>query len=142
MTDITQRKPQKTPDTARDRELGRQVLELHAERATITKRARHSVVRATRTTRSRDEVVEEDLVHERVVVERVPIGQIVDAVPPVRQVDDVTIMPVIEEVVIVERRLFLKEEVHLRRVRTTERFVETVKLREQQIEVTRTKLDD
>ncbi len=121
---------------------GNQVLELNAERAIIGKRVRRTLVRATRTTQSRDKLLEEDLVHERVVVERVPVGQIVDVVPPVRQEGDVTIMPVVEEVVVIERRLFLKEEVHLRRVRTTERFVETVKLREQQVEVTRTKLDD
>ena len=33
--------------------------------------------------------------------------------------------------VVVERRLVLKEEIHLRRVRTTERYRETVTLREQ-----------
>lgn len=130
------------PVSDRNAELAKdQVLELHAERATIAKRVRRTLVRATRTTQSRDTVLEEELAHERVVVERVPIGQVVDAVPPVRQEGDVMIMPVVEEVVVVERRLFLKEEVHLRRVRTTERFVETVTLREQQVEVTRTELD-
>ena len=118
------------------------VLELHAEQVTIAKRSRRRLVRAVRTTQVRDEVVEEDLAHERVVVERVPIGQIVDAIPPLRQEGEVTIVPVVEEVVVVERRLFLKEEVHLRRVRTTERFVETVRLREQQVEITHTDLEE
>jgi stress response protein YsnF len=53
----------------------------------------------------------------------------------------VTILSVVEEVVVVERRLVLKEEVHLRRVQTTERHVETVTLREQDITVTRTDID-
>jgi hypothetical protein len=38
---------------------------------------------------------------------------------------------------VVERRLLLREEVHIRRVRTTERHVETVRLREQDAVVTR-----
>jgi hypothetical protein len=76
-----------------------------------------------------------------VVVERVAIGRVVDAVPPVRHEGDVTILSVVEEVVVVERRLVLKEEVHLRRVQTTERYVETVTLREQDITVTRTDID-
>ena len=121
---------------------GRQVLELHAEAVAVAKRVRRTLVRATRTTRSRSHVVEEDLARESVVVEWVAIDRIVDAVPPVRQEGDVTIVPVVEEVVVVERRLVLKEEVHLRRVRTTERHTETVALREQDVAVTRTALDD
>jgi stress response protein YsnF len=38
----------------------------------------------------------------------------------------------VEEVLVIERRLLLKEEIRLRRVRTTERHHETVTLREQQ----------
>ena len=133
------------PEIQTDIDAGRdldKVLEVNAEQATITKRSRRRLVRAIRTTQVRDEVVEQDLAHERVVVERVPIGQIVDAIPPLRREGDVTIVPVVEEVVVVERRLFLKEEVHLRRVRTTERFVETVRLREQQVEITHTDLEE
>lgn len=142
MTDITQREPHKAADLEPHGKLESNVLKLHAEHAIITKRTRRVLVRATRTTRSREEMIEGNLAHEHVVVERVPIGEIVDAVPLVRQEGDVTIMPVVEEIVVVERRLFLKEEIHLRRVHTTERFIETVKLREQHVEVTRTKSDE
>ena len=48
-------------------------------------------------------------------------------------------MPVVEEVVVVERRLLLAEEIHVRRVRTTRQHVETVQLRRQEALVTRTK---
>lgn len=47
-------------------------------------------------------------------------------------------MPVVEEVLVVERRLWLKEEVHNRRIRTTEQHHETVQLREQEAVITRT----
>jgi stress response protein YsnF len=43
----------------------------------------------------------------------------------------------VEEVLVVERRLVLKEEVHIRRVRTTERHKEMVMLRYQEAVVTR-----
>lgn len=117
-------------------------MSLAAEAVVVSKRVRRTLVRASRTTSLRDQAVEADLNHEQIVVERVAIGRIVDAVPPVRQDGDVTIMPVVEEEVVMVRRLVLKEEVHLRRVRTTVPFTETVSLRRQTVSVTRTPLDD
>ena len=119
-----------------------QTLALHAEKAVVTKRVRRTLVKATRRTVTRDEAVSADLNHEHVLVERVAIGRIVDAVPPVRQEGDVTIMPVVEEELVVVRRLVLKEEVHLRRVRTSVPHVETVTLRQQVVSVTRTLHED
>jgi len=119
-----------------------QVLLLHKEDVAVSKRVRKTRVCATRTTTTRDAVVEADLRHDRVVVERVAVGRIVDAVPPLRQEGDVTILSVVEETVVVERRLVLKEEVHLRRVQTTERHVESVRLREQAVTVSRTDSQD
>jgi len=118
------------------------VLSLAAEAAVVSKRVRRTLVRASRTTSSRSEAVEVDLKHEQVVVERMAVGRIVDAVPPVRQEGDVTILPVVEEELVVVRRLVLKEEVHIRRVQTTVSHLETVTLREQHVSVTRTALDD
>ncbi len=57
-------------------------------------------------------------------MEGLAIGRLVDAVPPVREEGDATLIPVVEEVV-VEGRLALKEEIHLRRVRTTQRHQKT-----------------
>lgn len=119
-----------------------EVLALHAEMVVVSKQVRRALVRATRTTNSRDTIVEQDLAREQVVVERVPVGRVVEAVPPIRQEGDVTIMSVVEEEVVVTRRLILKEEVHMRRVHAVEHFTETVSLREQQVEVTRTDLED
>ncbi len=132
-----------TPDSVlrpQDAAIETEALQLHAEAVTVAKRARKTMVRATRRTRTRDVVVDEPVLRDHVVVERVAVGRAVDSVPPVRQEGDVTILSVVEEVVVVERRLMLKEELHLRRVRTTERHVETVTLREQDVSVTRTDL--
>jgi stress response protein YsnF len=67
----------------------------------------------------------------------VPVGRVVDAVPPIREEDDTTIIPVVEEVLVIERRLVLKEEVHLRRVRVRETHAASVVTRTQDVVVTR-----
>ena len=119
-----------------------QTMQLLAEHIAVSKRVRKTRVRIERTTRTRDAVVEEELNHDQVVVERVAIGRVVDAVPDVREEGDVTILPVVEEEIVVQRRLVLKEQVHIRRVRTVQRHAETVTLREQEAAVTRTDLED
>ena len=86
---------------------------------------------------TRDELVSQDLAHTNVEITTVPIGRPVDAIPAVREEGDVTIFPVMEEVLVIERRLMLKEEVHIRKVRTTERHQETVTLRYQEAVVSR-----
>jgi stress response protein YsnF len=115
------------------------IVPLYAEGVTVSRRrVAKSVVCVATVTHHRDHLINEALTYERIEIERVPIGQYVDAAPPVREEGDLTIMPVVEEVVIVERKLLLREEVHIRRVRTTEQHIETVQIREQEAVVTRT----
>jgi stress response protein YsnF len=47
------------------------------------------------------------------------------------------VIPIVEEVLVVERRLFLKEEVRVRRVLSTQRHQESVTLRHNEAVVTR-----
>ncbi len=74
---------------------------------------------------------------ERIEVEHVPIGRVVERAPPVREENGVTIIPVMEEVVVTETRLVLKEELHVRRVIETREHQQTVLLRRQRAEVER-----
>ena len=114
------------------------VLELREEHAVVTRRiVAGATVRVATTTSVREQQIDEALSRETVEVERVPVGRVVEAVPDVRQEGDVTIVPVMEEVLVLERRLVLKEEVRIRRVRTTEAHRETVQLRQQEATVTR-----
>ena len=116
-----------------------QVLPIYAEDLAVTKRlVETGRVRASRITRTREKVVEEQLTHQLVEVHRIPMNLAVSSVPPVRQEGDTTIISVVEEVAVVERRLVLKEEIHFRRVKKVESYVETVSLREQTVVVTRT----
>lgn len=108
-------------------------IRLHAEDVTIARKLmERGRVQVRIQTRSREQTVDETLTQERVEVERVPIGRVVDAAPPVREEDDTTIISVVEEVLVVERRLILKEEIRLRRVRKTQHHRETVTLREEE----------
>lgn len=85
--------------------------------------------------------VREDLERESVEVVRVPIDRQVDVVPQVRVENDVIIVPVVEEVVVVEKRLVLVEELHVHRRRTTEHVEEPVTLRRTRAEVERVEGD-
>jgi uncharacterized protein (TIGR02271 family) len=84
-----------------------------------------------------EQLVAAELMQERVEVERVPVDRIVDAAPPVRTEGDVTIVPVLEEILVVEKRLLLKEELRIRRLRTREIEEIPVKLRKQRAVVER-----
>lgn len=140
--DASEKRPDNVDLSARPVDDAEQRLVLYGEKVEVSRRrVETALVRATATTRSREQLVEAELTHERVEVERVPVGRTVDSVPPVRQEGDTTILSVVEEVVVVERRLVLKEEVHIRRVKTTEHHRETVTLREQEPTITRIALE-
>lgn len=89
----------------------------------------------------RAELAEADLFQETVDVRRVPIDREVDAVPPIREEGDTMIVSVVEEVMVVQKRLILREEVHLKRTRSVERFAEPVTLRTMQAVVERAPTD-
>ena len=113
-------------------------IPLHVEEVSVSRgEIKKANVQIALNTRTREQLIDEELTHVRVEIERVPIDQPVEAVPPIRQEGDITIIPVVEEVVIVERRLVLKEEVRVRRVSTKEQHQETVVLRQQEAVVTR-----
>jgi uncharacterized protein (TIGR02271 family) len=117
-------------------------LRLLAEELVVERRqVETGRVRVNVVTREHQELVDIPLAREQVVVERVPIDRRIDAIPAIREEGDTIIVPVVEEILIVERRLMLKEELHVKRVRTTEQHRESVMLRRQEAVVTRTPKD-
>jgi hypothetical protein len=62
-------------------------------------------------------LIDENLARERVEIETIFVGLRIDAVPNILQEGDTTIVPVVEEILVVERRLILKEEIRIKRVR-------------------------
>lgn len=84
--------------------------------------------------------IDESVVRERVVVERVPIDEpITDGrIPQVHEREDgVLVVPVLEEVLVVQKRLVLREELHVRRVREETRERQSVPLRREHVDVER-----
>lgn len=67
----------------------------------------------------------------RVEVTRVPVGREIDLVPQSRVEGDTTIIPVVEEIAVVEKRLVLVEEIRIRQITTTEEVSIPVTLRKQ-----------
>jgi stress response protein YsnF len=117
-------------------------LRLLAEEVVVAKETRETGrVRVSTQTHEREALIAEDLANERVEIETLPVGRRINAVPAVRQDGDTTIVPVVEEILVVERHLVLKEEIHIKRVRTIERHQETVVLRHQEAVVTRNQGD-
>jgi len=106
------------------------------EEALVEKRVvTTGTVRVVRRVETVEEDVEVALATEHAVFERVAIGRFVDEAPEVRREGDVWIVPVTEEVLVVEKRLWLAEELHVwtRRDERIERRL--VPLRRQRVDV-------
>jgi uncharacterized protein (TIGR02271 family) len=74
---------------------------------------------------------------EEIDVERVPIGRVVTAMPETRVEGDTTVVPGVEEQVVVQKRLVLTEEIRITRRRTEqERFVD-VRVKEESVTIER-----
>lgn len=114
------------------------VFPLHREDLDVACRAVETGHVQVRTTvGEREELVDQLLKSERYVVQRDAVDVRVDSVPPVRQEGDTLILPVVEEVLVVEKHLILREEIRIRRVVTEERHQETVTLRSEAVSVSR-----
>jgi len=102
---------------------------------------KHSVVtgrvRVRTITESVDDVAHATLERQNIEIRRVPIDQIVDTPPSVRTEGDVTIVPVLEEQLVVEKRLLLKEEIHIHRHTDSEVIEEPTTRRKQRVVVDR-----
>jgi uncharacterized protein (TIGR02271 family) len=98
----------------RTREEERIVMPVVAETLDVQKRkVETGGVRIKKLVHEREEVVDEPLMREEVHVKRVPINRVVDAPVPVRHVGNTMIISILEEVLVVEKRLMLKEELHI-----------------------------
>lgn len=93
-------------------------------------------VRVEKRVHEREEVIDEPLTQEDVEIERVPVGREIDSPVPVRYEGDTMIVPLMEEVLVVQKRLVLREELRITRRRTEVREVhrETLRVEEANIE--------
>jgi uncharacterized protein (TIGR02271 family) len=94
-------------------------------------------VSITKHVHEREVLVDDPLFREEVEVTRVPIQRVVDAPIPVRHEHGTMIISVLEEVLVVEKRLMLKEEIHIRKHHVETHQPQQVTLRSEEVSVER-----
>jgi len=111
-------------------------LPVVAERVAVHKRrVVTGTVRLRKIVRERTVDVDEPLLREDVVIERVPVGRIVDASMAPRREGDTLVLPVMEEVLVTRWRLV--EEIRVRVRRSVERRPRAVRLRREEMQIER-----
>ena len=109
------------------------VLPIVEETATLSKRdVVTGRVKVHTRTSTQEELVSAALERTDVSVTRVPVDREIEEAPPIFSQGDVTIIPVVEEILVVEKRLVLREEIHIRQTATTETVEVPVSLRKQE----------
>lgn len=86
-----------------------------------------------KTVHNTEQLVQLPLMQQGYHIERVAVGTFVDTPPASRQEGDTMIYPVLEEVVVVEKRLRLVEEIRVTRQETTRQHEQSVTLRREEV---------
>jgi uncharacterized protein (TIGR02271 family) len=94
-------------------------------------------VRITKVVHKREAVVDEPLFHDKIAITRVPIQRVVDGPVPVREENGTTIISVVEEVLVVEKRLMLREEIHIRKQHIETHQPQRITLHSEEVQVER-----
>jgi uncharacterized protein (TIGR02271 family) len=119
------------------------VIPVIAEEARIRKERRvKGKVRLRKIVHHEEQTIDEPLLKERVSMERVAIDRWVDEAPPIRNEGETLIVPVVEEVLVVEKRLRLREEVRLTWHREEEHEPQHLVVRREEVSVERVPADE
>lgn len=98
------------------------VIPIAREEVRVDKRRKETgLTRIRKIVHETTQRIQEPVTRETVEVERVPVNKVVEKTMPVRDEDGTMIVPVYEEIAVVEKRLLLKEELHIRK-RTEKSF--------------------
>lgn len=98
-----------------------QSILIMGETASIsTRRVASGRVTISTRTEEIDRILPAELASVEVSVVQVPVDRKINSVPEVVAEGDLTIIPVVEERLVVTRELYLREEIHVRRVEKTE----------------------
>jgi stress response protein YsnF len=117
------------------------VIPLVEEHVSVTKRETETGrVRIRTHVDERIEVIRQELARDEVEIERVPMNRHITEMPTIREERGVTIVPVVEEVLVIEKKLMLVEEIRLSRKRSYEKYEKPITLRAQRATVAREEL--
>jgi uncharacterized protein (TIGR02271 family) len=115
-----------------------QVVPVIEERVRVDRRqVETGKVRISKVVNEREEVVDEPMLQQQVEVTRVPVNRAVDGPVEVRYEGETMIIPLVEEVLVVEKRLMLKEELHITKYEAEVRQPQTITLRSEEAIVER-----
>lgn len=106
-------------------------LELHHKTVETGK------VQVIKTVHTEEKEVDLPIEWEEVTIERVPMDQIVSEAPGIRREGDCTIIPLVEEILVVEKRLIVREEIRLTTRRTQTHRKEIIELRKESAQIKR-----
>ena len=107
-----------------------------------TQRVQTGVVRIVKHVTEEVQTVSLPTTREDVIVDRVAIYQYVETPPAVRYEGDTTIIPVLREVLVTEKKLLLVEEVHITKRRTTDQDAQEFTLLKEEVTVERSGPDN
>lgn len=118
------------------------VVPVVAEELSVSKRTvEQGMVRITKTVTEHVGTVDLPLMEEQTQVERVAVNRIIETAPPVRYEGDVMIVSLVEEVVVVEKRLMLREELRISKRQVETRKPQQVTLRREEATIERFRHD-
>ena len=119
------------------------VIPVIQEEAFVTKRAVDTEKVRVQTSVETEQVLVHDTVSRGAIeITRVAVEREVAEAPEAREVDGVMIIPVFEERLVVEKRLFLVEEIHIRRTATAEPVSLPASIRRTRVDIQREDLTD
>ena len=95
-------------------------------------------VNITKRIREREEVVDVPRYRGEVSINRVPVNMFVEEHPPIRQEGDTMIIPIVQEQMVMVKKLLLVEELHVQNRVIETHHPQTVTLLKEEVEVRRT----
>ncbi|MFL6624486.1 MAG: YsnF/AvaK domain-containing protein [Sulfurifustaceae bacterium] len=118
-------------------EITQRTIPLVEETLDVQPRKTERVVRVRTVTREHDEIIEQPLLREQAEIKRVRLNRPVPGPVSARQEGDTLIIPLVEEEIVWEKRLVVREEIHVRKRRTQEQNTARVRLRREDVVVER-----
>jgi uncharacterized protein (TIGR02271 family) len=94
-------------------------------------------IRVNKKVETTESIVDEPLLRQGFDIQKIPVNRIIDEVPTPRYDGATLVLPILEEVLVVEKRLVLREEVRITPKREEVRDPQTHSLRREHVEVER-----
>lgn len=89
----------------------------------------------------REEVVEQSLAREEINIDRIPKNDVFERPAQMRVEGDCTYIPVQEEILVVEKRYLVREEICIKKIRTEHNEKVIVKLKKEDLNIERKKMN-